>query len=136
MIGPVCVVKGVSAAGVLKRAPCVEETPSVSGVVTSVPGCVLPSTPCVNEAPRVREAVCVSETVCVDEAPCVSETPRVSVPTCVSSMVCVKPFEIWSCQRKRSELFEAIGCWYRSSNFSNFGSRSRVCTHREGSTQL
>ena len=70
--------------------PCVTETACVSGVVTSVPGCVLPSTPCVNEAQCVREAVCVSETVCVDEAPCVSETPRVSVPTCVSSMVCVK----------------------------------------------
>ena len=44
----------------------------MSGVVASVPGCVLPSTPCVNEAP------------------CVSETPRVSVPARVSSMVCVK----------------------------------------------
>ena len=58
VIGPVCVVKGLSAAGVLKCAPCVEETPCVSGVVTSVPGCMLPSTPCVNEAPRVRGRVC------------------------------------------------------------------------------
>ena len=29
--------------------PCVEATPCVSGVVASVPGCVLPSTPCVSE---------------------------------------------------------------------------------------
>ena len=31
--------------------PCVEETPCVSGVVASVPGCVLPSTPCMSEQP-------------------------------------------------------------------------------------
>jgi len=80
VIVPVCVVKGVSAAGVLKRAlcvtetPCVEETPCVSGVVAGVPKCVPSSTPC------------VSEGVCVTEAPCMSETPRVSVTACVSSM--------------------------------------------------
>ena len=39
---PVCVVKGVSA------------TPCVSGVVTSVPECVLPSTQCVEETLCVR----------------------------------------------------------------------------------
>ena len=55
-----------------------EETPCVSGVVASVPGCMLPSTPCVSEG------VCVTETLCM------SETPRVSVPACVSGMVCVK----------------------------------------------
>ena len=66
VIVPVCVVKGVSA------------PPCVSGVVTSVPGCVLPSTPCVSEG------VCVTETLCM------SETPRVSVPACVSGMVCVR----------------------------------------------
>ena len=32
---------------------CVRATPCVSGVVASVPKCVLPSTPCVDEAPRV-----------------------------------------------------------------------------------
>ena len=47
VIVPVCVVKGVSA------------PPCVSGVVTSVPGCVLPSTPCASEAG------CVSGTACV-----------------------------------------------------------------------
>ena len=68
----------------VNETPCVEATPCVSGVVVSVPGCVLPSTLCEEEAPRVKEAVCVSETVCM------KETPRVSVPTCVSSMACVK----------------------------------------------
>ncbi len=67
VIVPVCVVKGVSA------------PPRVSGVVASVPECVLPSTPCTSE-----EAVCASETVCV------SETPRVSAPACVSGAVCEK----------------------------------------------
>ena len=66
VIGPVCVVKGVSAK------------------------CVLPSTPCVNEAPRVREAVCVSETVCVNETPRVSVTACVSRRLCVSERVCVR----------------------------------------------
>ena len=92
VIVPVCVVKGVSAAGVLKRAPCVEETPCVSGVVASVPGCVLPSTPCmseqpgVKEAPRVREAACARETARVSEQPCVSERPSVRETACVRSL--------------------------------------------------
>ena len=37
VIVPVCVVKGVSETPVCKRNPCVEATPCVSGVVTSVP---------------------------------------------------------------------------------------------------
>ena len=73
-----------------------EATPCVSGVVASVPGCVLPSAPC------VREAVCVSETVCVNEAPCVSgttcapemarvsEQPGVSEARCVRKTACVR----------------------------------------------
>ena len=36
-----------------RATPCMEETPCVSGVVASVPGCVLPSASC------VKEAVCV-----------------------------------------------------------------------------
>ena len=64
VIGPVCVVKGVSAAGMLKRTPCVEETPCVSGVVASVPGCVLPSTPCMSEQPCVSERPSVRDSVC------------------------------------------------------------------------
>ena len=58
----VCVVKGVS------ETPCMEEPPCVSGVVASVPECVLPSAPC------VKEAVCVKEKVRVSEARCVSGT--------------------------------------------------------------
>ena len=56
VIVPVCVVKGVSAAGVL------------------------------NEAPRVREAACARETARVSEQPCVSERPSVRVTACVSSL--------------------------------------------------
>ena len=48
VIVPVCVVKGV------RETPCVDETLCVSGVVTSVPECVLPSTPCVKGAPCVK----------------------------------------------------------------------------------
>ena len=75
--------------------PCMDETPCVSGVVTSVPECVLPSTPCVKGAPQAEEPACapemarVCEQPCGSEARCVNETPQVSAPTCVSSMVCV-----------------------------------------------
>ena len=93
----------VSVPPCMDETPCVEETPCVSGVVASVPGCVLPSTlcmseqpVCVDEAPRVREAprvsgaTCAPETARVCEQPCGSETPRVSAPACVSGMVCVR----------------------------------------------
>ena len=96
MIVPsVIVLKGVS------ETPCVEATPCVSGVVTSVPECVLPSTPWVKgaaqaeeaagakETARVCEAPCVSGTTGVSERDCVNETPRVSAPACVSGMVYV-----------------------------------------------
>ena len=71
VIVPVCAVKGVSA------------TPCVSGVVASVPECVLPSTPCVKGAPQAEEAACAPETAQVNE------TPRVSAPAGVSGVVCV-----------------------------------------------
>jgi len=75
----------------MSETPCVEAAPCASGVVTSVPGYVLPSTPCVKGAPRVEEAACSRETARMCEQPvCVSETPRVSAPACVSGMVCVK----------------------------------------------
>ena len=89
-----------------KETPCVvkgmSETPCVSGVVASVPRCVLPSTPCMSEtlcmdeAPRVSGAACARETARVCEQPCVSErtcmkeTPRVSAPACVNSMACAR----------------------------------------------
>ena len=55
----------------MSETPCVEETPCVSGVVASVPGCVLPSTLCMSEQP-----------VRVSERPSMKETPRVSAPAC------------------------------------------------------
>ena len=55
----------------MSETPCVEATPCVSGVVASVPGCVLPSTPCVKGEPRVEEAACARETARVSEQPCV-----------------------------------------------------------------
>ena len=58
--------------------PCVEKAPCVSGVVASMPGCVLPSTLCVTEAP------------CVDEAPCMEETPCASGRPCVSGTTCAR----------------------------------------------
>ena len=118
---PVCVVKGVSETPCMEETPCVKETlcveetpcmketPCVSGVVTSVPGCVLPSTPCmseqpvcVDEAPRVREAACareaarVCEARCVSGATCAPETARVCEQPCgsearrVSERPCVR----------------------------------------------
>ena len=69
---PVCVMKGVS------------ETPCASGVVASVPECVLPSTPCVKGAPQAEEAAGAKETAGVCEAPCVSGTTGVSERVCVS----------------------------------------------------
>ena len=74
----------------MDETPSITETPCVSGVVASVPGCVLPSTPCVKGAPRVEEATCASETARMCEQPRVRETPRVSVPVCVNSMAGVR----------------------------------------------
>ena len=59
VIVPVCVVKGVSAEGVLKRAPSVREAPCVSNMV-----CVS-ETPCASGQPCVSEARCVRGTACV-----------------------------------------------------------------------
>ena len=64
-------------------------TPCVSGVVASVPECVLPSTPCRKGAPQAEGAACAPETARVCEARCMRETPRVSAPAGVSGMVCV-----------------------------------------------
>ena len=48
----------VRATASVDEAPRVSETPCVSGVVASVPKCVLPSTPGVNETPCVEEMTC------------------------------------------------------------------------------
>ena len=69
--------------------PSMEETPCVSGVVTSEPENVLPSTQCVKGAPQAEEATCAAETARVCEARGVKETPRVSPPAGVGSVVCV-----------------------------------------------
>jgi len=74
----------------VKETPCVEATPCVSGVVASVPGCVLPSTPCVTEAPCVDEAPCMEETTCVSGTTCAREVARVSEQPCVSEARCVR----------------------------------------------
>ena len=92
---PVCAVKGVSETPSVEETPCMSETPCVeatpcaSGVVTSVPECVLPSTPCVKGAPQAEGAACAPETARVCEPLGVSETPPVSAPACVGSVVCV-----------------------------------------------
>jgi len=92
----------VKATARVTETPCVEATPCVSGVVASVPGCVLPKTPCVSEAPCVDEAPCMEETPCASGRPCVSgttcarevarvsEQPRVSEARCVSETACVR----------------------------------------------
>ena len=69
--------------------PCTSETPCASGVVSSVPACVLPGTPCVKGAPQLGETTCVQETARVCEPQRVCETPRMSAPVGVSSVVCV-----------------------------------------------
>ena len=75
---PVCAVKVVSETPSVEEPPCMDETPGmseppcmsetpcVSGVVTSVPECVLPGTPCVKGAPQ-------PETACVCEARSMNE---------------------------------------------------------------
>ena len=61
----------------------------MSGVVASVPKCVLPSTLCVDEAPRVRETVCVSERVRMEETASVSKKVCVTETPCANEMACV-----------------------------------------------
>ena len=73
----------------LSETPRTNEPPCASGVVASVPACVLPGTPCVKGAPQVEETTCAREAARVFEPPCVDETPRVSAPACVSSVVSV-----------------------------------------------
>jgi len=77
----------------IEETPSMEETPCVSGVVASVPKCVLPSTPCVSETPRVSVRACVSGMVCVMETARVSERPSVSGTVCVRSL-CVREMTV------------------------------------------
>ena len=74
----------------MRATPCMDETPGMSeapyasGVVASVPACVLPGTPCVKGAPQAEETAGASNT-----ARCGNETPRVSAPAGVSGVVCM-----------------------------------------------
>ena len=62
---PVCMV--MSATPCVSETPCVEATPCASGVVTSVPECLLPSTPCVKgHRKRKRPRVCRERHACVN----------------------------------------------------------------------
>ena len=74
----------------MSATPGMSEPPGASGVVVSVPECVLPGTPCVKGAPQVEETTCAREAARVCEPPRVSETPRVSAPAGVSGVVCVR----------------------------------------------
>ena len=77
----------MSATPSVEETLCVDETPCASGVVASVPECVLPGTPCVKGAPQGEETTCAREAARVCEPPCVDETPRVSAPVGVSGVV-------------------------------------------------
>ena len=67
--------------------PRTNKPPCASGVVASVPACMLPGTPCVKGAPQGEETTCAREAARVcGPPPCVDETPRVSAPT---GVVCV-----------------------------------------------
>jgi len=88
----------VSVSPCVDETPCASEAPSAtdrvketlcaSGVVTSVPECVLPGMPCVKGAPQLGETTCAREVARVCEPPRVCETPRVSASVGVSGMVC------------------------------------------------
>ena len=87
-----CVRATPSASPSEEASPCVDEPPSTSespcasGVVASVPACVLLGTPCVKGAPQVKETTCAREAARVCEPPRVCETPRGSAP---AGVVCV-----------------------------------------------
>ena len=76
-----------------KEPPCMRETPCASGVVTSVPECVLPGTPCGKGAPQGEETTCAREAARVCEPPCVDETPQAEEAACVeeTARVCGQP---------------------------------------------
>ena len=57
----------------MDETPVASEPPCASGVVTSVPECVLPGTPCVKGAPQAEETTCARDAarVCVNPHACV-----------------------------------------------------------------
>ena len=84
-----CVPEPSSTSPCMDEPPSADEPPCASGVVASVPACVLPGTPCVKGAPQGEETTCAREAARVCEPPRVCETPRVSAPAGVSSVVSV-----------------------------------------------
>ena len=86
---PSCAGETPSASPCVDEPPSADEPPCASGVLASVPACVLPDTPCVKGAPQGEETTCAREAARVCEPPCVVETPRVSAPVGVSDGVCV-----------------------------------------------
>ena len=53
----------------VEEPPSESESPCASGVVASVPACVLPGTPCVKGAPQGEETTCAQEAARVCEPP-------------------------------------------------------------------
>ena len=110
----------------MKRAPCVTETPCVSGVVASVPKCMLPSTPCVSEGVCVKE-----ETPCVSETPSASGRPCVSGTTCAREMACVSE-RVRTMQSRRLQYGTARSeklpspCIMASSCTDTYGTKNRL----------
>ena len=82
----------------------------MSGVVTSVPECVLPSTPGVKGAPRVEEASCARETARVCEQPCGSEARCVSGTACVRSL-CVREMTVGMREREAASPSVSVMEW-------------------------
>ena len=59
----------VSATPCARETPGMSEAPYASGVVVSVPACMLPGTPCVKGAPQGEETTCAREAARVCEPP-------------------------------------------------------------------
>ena len=104
---PPCANETPSASPSMRATPRASETPCASGVVTSVPACVLPGTPCVKGAPQGEETTCARKAARVCEPPCVDETPRVSAPACVSGVVCVSEAR---CESERPCMVRVTAC--------------------------
>ena len=95
----------------MRETPCATlyESPCASGVVASVPACVLPGTPCVKGAPQLGETTCAREAAHVCEPPRVCETPRVSAPV---GVVCVCVYEARMSERPCGRVTACVRSLY------------------------
>jgi len=87
-------VRGASSVSVTpSETPSTSEPPCASGVVASVPECVLPGTPCVKGAPQAEETAGAGRTARVCEPPCAKGAPQVEETTCAreAARVCEPP---------------------------------------------